>query len=114
MTLFLLLSMTISFAQTYPSTCPSEAIGILEAVGGCDAVDCDRFPAICEKCCVKAITPIAAPIREIQPSYTSPQSSNGIIIVVVIAALIISFVIWFLKGKFTQISKKSKTKVLLS
>jgi len=35
----------------YKAGCPEEAKAILDAVGGCDALDCSEYPAICEKCC---------------------------------------------------------------
>ena len=37
----------------YKAGCPEEAKAILDAVGGCDAIDCSEYPAICEKCCPK-------------------------------------------------------------
>ena len=97
-TLFLILSTQISFAQTYPSTCPSEAIGVLNAVGGCAAVDCNRFPAICQKCCTVQETEsqVATP----QPTYVSyptPSSNVFIIVGIVITILVIGFI--FLRHK---------------
>lgn len=41
---------------TYKESCPPEAQAILDAVGGCDAIDCSEYPAICEKCCPKCST----------------------------------------------------------
>lgn len=35
----------------YKEGCPPEAKAILDAVGGCDAINCSEYPAICEKCC---------------------------------------------------------------
>jgi PGF-CTERM protein len=35
----------------YKAGCPEEAKAILDAVGGCDAIDCSEYSAICEMCC---------------------------------------------------------------
>jgi hypothetical protein len=37
--------------EEYKVDCPTEAKAILDAVGGCDAINCSEYPAICEKCC---------------------------------------------------------------
>ena len=91
---FLFLLLPTSLAQSYPSTCPAEAIGIVEAVGGCVAVDCEKYPAICQECCIVEETEsqVATP----QPTYVSypTPSSNMIIIVgIVITILVIGFVV---------------------
>ena len=55
--LLFLLSTVLSFPVSaeaegeYKAGCPSEAKAILDAVGGCDAIDCSEYPVICEKCC---------------------------------------------------------------
>jgi hypothetical protein len=46
-----LLSSQISFAETYPDACDSSAQIILNATGGCLAIDCNVFFDICGKCC---------------------------------------------------------------
>ncbi|MDO8558683.1 MAG: hypothetical protein Q7S09_05925 [bacterium] len=38
-------------AATYPDTCPKEGQAIVEAVGGCAAISCSEFEAICAECC---------------------------------------------------------------
>ena len=55
--LTLFLSIAVSFSVSaevegvYKEGCPEEAKAILDAVGGCDAIDCSEYPAICEQCC---------------------------------------------------------------
>ena len=55
--LTLFLSIAVSFSVSaevegeYKAGCPEEAKAILDAVGGCDAIDCSEYSAICEKCC---------------------------------------------------------------
>jgi len=55
--LLLLLSFVLPFPvsaeaeEEYKAGCPPEAKAILDAVGGCDAIDCSEYPVICEKCC---------------------------------------------------------------
>lgn len=50
-----LVNTNISFAQVlrtrYPASCPSEAQAIVDAVGGCSAVDKDKYLSVYEKCC---------------------------------------------------------------
>lgn len=46
-----LLFPVLSSAATYPASCPTEAQAIVEAVGGCSAVDKDAYDAIYSKCC---------------------------------------------------------------
>lgn len=45
-----------SSLAAYPTTCPTEAQGILSAVGGCSAIDCGIYSNICAKCCVVSCT----------------------------------------------------------
>src|SRR3989344_3380946 len=40
--------------EEYPSTCPPEAIAIVNAVGGCAAVNPQSFSAVYDKCCASA------------------------------------------------------------
>ena len=53
----LLLSFVVFFPisagaeEEYKAGCPPEAKAILDAVGGCNAINCSEYPAICEKCC---------------------------------------------------------------
>ena len=55
----LFLSIAVSFSVSaevegvYKEGCPEEAKAILDSVGGCDAIDCSEYPAICEECCPK-------------------------------------------------------------
>jgi hypothetical protein len=37
--------------EEYKADCPPEAKEILDAVGGCDFINCSKYPAICEHCC---------------------------------------------------------------
>ncbi len=93
--IFIALFSATSFAQTYPDTCPPEAQGILNAVGGCAAVDCQKFPVICEKCCVTSNASVqssssSTAISAAQDSSDLAVASIVIIIVIVaIAAVLI-------------------------
>ena len=44
---------SVGVEEEYRADCPDEAKAILDAVGGCDAIDCSKYPAICEKCCLE-------------------------------------------------------------
>ncbi len=91
----LLLSPLISFAQPYPDTCPAEARNILEAVGGCAVVDCNKFSAICQKCCVE--TSAQLPVQPTQNLDRINQNRIPIIVILVIAAGIV--ILWLRRHK---------------
>lgn len=55
----LLVVVNTSFAQTYPATCPAEAQAIVNAVGGCSAVDKDQYSAVYDSCCAVSSEPIS-------------------------------------------------------
>lgn len=67
--LFVLLfisSAKVSVAS-YPVSCPDVAQAIVDAVGGCSAVNCSQYEAICSKCCVET------PAPKVVPSVTQPS-----------------------------------------
>ncbi|MDO8520713.1 MAG: hypothetical protein Q7S52_01230 [bacterium] len=53
----LLFAPVVSFAATYPASCPVEAQGILGALGGCAGINESDYGAIYSKCCSAATTP---------------------------------------------------------
>lgn len=67
-------SYQLSLAESYPTTCPTEAQGILKAVGGCSTIDCKTYSNICAKCCVV----VAAPVKTVlpTPAKTATQQSG--------------------------------------
>lgn len=83
------LSNGLAFAETYPNSCPSEARSILNAVGGCSAVNRSSYPSVYEKCCVKSAsvspaptppptTPKPTPVKSPSPSITPSQQLTPI------------------------------------
>lgn len=60
-------------AESYPTTCPTEAQGILKAVGGCSAIDCKTYSNICAKCCVVVTAPVKVTTPAPAPAKTSVQ-----------------------------------------
>lgn len=53
----LVLFPAVSFAATYPASCPVEAQGILGALGGCTGINESEYGAIYSKCCSTATAP---------------------------------------------------------
>jgi len=88
--LVMMLLPTLAFAQSYPDTCPQEAQGVLNAVGGCEEVDCNQFSAICEKCCTQNSSVSSA------KGIISSPLFLGILAFIVVAG---SLVIWKVKQK---------------
>ena len=74
----------ISFAESYPNSCPVEARGILGAVGGCSTINRSSYPAIWDKCCVLSApssAPSIAPAKPPQspaPSVVQPKAPPSI------------------------------------
>lgn len=92
--LFLILAVGVS-AAVYKETCPSEAKAILDAVGGCSAVNCTEYFAICEDCCeagaaanVTATPTSALPAAatQKQPGFEIILALSGILAVAYLAA----------------------------
>ncbi|MDP3729836.1 MAG: peptidoglycan-binding domain-containing protein [bacterium] len=54
-TFLIIFSARLSFAVSYPASCPAEGKAIVEAVGGCSAVDKSSYPSVHEKCCALAV-----------------------------------------------------------
>ncbi|MEK7528313.1 MAG: hypothetical protein AAB592_00930 [Patescibacteria group bacterium] len=57
--LSLLTFYSVSFATTGVATtyCPAEAQAIVDAVGGCPAIDCKKYETVCQKCgCSEEVT----------------------------------------------------------
>ena len=71
-----LFSSQVSLAETYPSTCDSMAQAILNATGGCSAIDCNTLSNICEKCCTQNI-PQTSTCTSFTYSSWSVCQSNG-------------------------------------
>lgn len=71
-TFLLLLPPALSFAASYPASCPAEAQAIVDAVGGCSAIDPNQYQSIYNKCCsVNAVpTPQISPE---EPTLESPD-----------------------------------------
>ena len=63
-----LFSSQLSLAETYPTSCPTEAQAVIKAVGGCSALDCKIYSNVCAKCCVKVVAPV-------KTTTTAPVSS---------------------------------------
>ncbi len=68
-----LLLPAFSFGATYPASCPAEARGIVEAVGGCAAISCSQYEAICAKCCPSGSAPASASLTTF---YIKPATAN--------------------------------------
>ena len=60
----------VSLAESYPTTCPTEAQAVLKAVGGCSAIDCKVYSNICAKCCVTAAAPAKTATPTVAPTLT--------------------------------------------
>ena len=84
---FLLLTPGVSFAQTYPVSCPAEAQAIVNAVGGCLAVDKDLYSAIYDNCCV------------VSPAPSSMTMTLWILAVVVLLGLGIMSLRYYLRSR---------------
>src|SRR3989338_8272816 len=77
-------------AATYPATCPAEAQGIVEAVGGCAAISPTDYSAIYGKCCAvegapHQPEPSCCPSPEPTPTYdeeSAPITLAGVVILV--------------------------------
>lgn len=76
-------------AQSYSASCPTEAQAILNATGGCAAIDSTVYSNIYEKCCVEAV------------------SNSNLIIYVSIAVIAIALATW-------QVLKKRRINGLTS
>ena len=87
-TIFYLLFTNLSFAETYPNSCPAEAQAIVKAVGGCSAVKKNQYPSVYEKCCAlpapsagsgqAPVTPKPTPVKAPTPSITPSQQLKPI------------------------------------
>lgn len=75
--LLLFLFTPFSFAASYPSSCPAEAKAIVEAVGGCSAVNKNQYPSVYEKCCAlpAPVTPKPMPVKPLPPVIPTPVPS---------------------------------------
>lgn len=75
---FLFLISNIAFAASYPASCPTEAKAIVDAVGGCSAIDKNKFSSVYQKCCaIKPIPPATSAPVVTPPAVTpikTPQS----------------------------------------
>ena len=49
-------STNLSMAQSYPTSCPSEAQAIVKAVGGCSTIDRVAYSNIYDNCCMEAVS----------------------------------------------------------
>ncbi len=76
-------SASLSLAQSYSASCPTEAQAILSATGGCSAIDSTVYVNIYTNCCVKVV------------------SSTTMIIYVLVAVVVLALAIW-------QILKKGR------
>lgn len=99
----------ISFGASYPASCPTEAQGILNALGGCSAVDCSAYGAICSKCgcssksqgsvsTAKKQTPSVLANAKTQTSVSSStanyEPSVAVSFAIVIVSLVLGLVFW--------------------
>ena len=57
---------------SYPDTCPAAAKAVLDALGGCPAVNASQYPAINEKCCSLPKTSESSPGPAATPAARSP------------------------------------------
>ena len=75
---FLLLTfltiLPVSFSSAaYPASCPVEVQPIVDAVGGCAAISCSQYEAICAKCCPSSSTPKSTSLTTF---YIKPATAN--------------------------------------
>ncbi|OGZ08133.1 MAG: hypothetical protein A3C93_00845 [Candidatus Lloydbacteria bacterium RIFCSPHIGHO2_02_FULL_54_17] len=70
-------------AATYPATCPAEAQGIVDAVGGCATINPTDYSAIYGKCCSAPATPTT-----LTDQITTQKSSATPLIAVTLVALV--------------------------
>lgn len=75
-TIFYLLIANFSFAASYPASCPTEAKAIVDAVGGCSAVDKNIYSAVYNKCCVNSVTSDSKPIIS-NPAPVTPAKTTA-------------------------------------
>ena len=113
--LLLLLSPVIAFAASYPASCPAEAQAIVNAVGGCSAIDPDQYSSIYEKCCsvngAQNPQPPSEPTFELEEPATEPSpeptsdtpssdassTSLDTLISILVWGGLIYFVVWFVR-----------------
>lgn len=69
-----LLLPALSFGATYPASCPAEARGIVEAIGGCAEISCSQYGAICAKCCSNGSVPPES--VSFSTFYIKPATAN--------------------------------------
>ena len=98
LTMISLLLPSVVSAQTYPQTCPQEAVGVLNAVGGCSAVDCSLYPSICNKCCTVATN------QTVSQTTATPMDYIPILILIILIGI---FLVWKMKSK-RNLKRKSK------
>jgi len=77
LSLLFLFSAPVVMAASYPNTCPAEAQAIVSAVGGCSAISCSQYAAICGKCCPSAnkTTPSTSAASPALPSHQKQSAA---------------------------------------
>jgi hypothetical protein len=74
----LFLSVSFSFAASYPASCPVEAQTIVNAVGGCTAISPTKYGAIYSKCCSVQSSPAPKPVPPPAPLPAPPPMTTPI------------------------------------
>ena len=76
---------------SYPASCPTEAQAIVDAVGGCPAIDPGQYSSIYEKCCSISETPASEPSLEPtpEPSPDSDQETPSDTVSIIVSTLIL-------------------------
>ena len=69
--------------EEYPSTCPPEAIAIVNDVGGCAAVNPQSFSAVYDKCCASA-----------EPADASSGTSTYLVYIAIAIVLLLGLVMF--------------------
>ena len=89
---------------SYPASCPTEAQAIVDAVGGCPAIDPGQYSSIYEKCCSISETPASEPSSEpileepsLEPAPDTSDTSSYILVSILTWGGLIYLVIWFVR-----------------
>ena len=110
----------VSFAATYPATCPVEAQAIVNSVGGCAAISCTKYAAICAKCgCSSSASSQSQSSQTVSQSAknaqgpasnTVPASTPEQGALYGATAMLVFFVLWFIIAKIYLRIKNGRKK----
>lgn len=95
------LTPTIVFGASYPASCPAEAQAIVNAVGGCSAIDPGQYSSIYGKCCSVSTIPGSQPSLKPSPEPTPGTSSTLLIVIISIIVWggLAYFIVWFIRKR---------------